>query len=155
AAAQRNRRLQQDEISARLARVEPDDRTPLCGECETFRLAIQVTEPPRIKKRCGAATRRQIIELRNREGLVTEQIEVTIRTYVEVTEVGAGSDQGLVGTPDCESYEAVVPFLDRPPLAVRQGTAADQAPRLRMWRAKLNKSRRLLLLGDEQMPTGQ
>jgi hypothetical protein len=86
----RNRRIQQDEISARLARVEPDDRTTLCGQCEAFRLAIQITEPPRIKERSGAATRREIIEPRNRGGLVTEQIEVTIRTYFEVTEVGAG-----------------------------------------------------------------
>jgi len=29
----------------RLARVEPDDRTTLRGECETFRLAIQIAEP--------------------------------------------------------------------------------------------------------------
>jgi hypothetical protein len=33
----RNRRLEQDKVSARLARVEPDDGTTLCGECETFR----------------------------------------------------------------------------------------------------------------------
>src|SRR5262249_19596474 len=56
AARWRNRRLQQDKISARLARVEPDDRTTLCGECETLRLAIQIAEPPRIKERSGAAT---------------------------------------------------------------------------------------------------
>ena len=35
----------------RLAGVEPDDRTILCGECETFRLAIQIPEPPRIEER--------------------------------------------------------------------------------------------------------
>ena len=36
----RNRRLKQDEVSARFARVEPDDRMTLRGECEAFRLAI-------------------------------------------------------------------------------------------------------------------
>jgi hypothetical protein len=33
AAQLRNRGLQQEEILARLARIEPDDRTTLCGEC--------------------------------------------------------------------------------------------------------------------------
>jgi hypothetical protein len=91
---------------------------------ETFRLAIQITEPPGIKERSGAATRR-VIEPCNRGGLVTEQIKVTIRTYFEVTEVAAGFGQYLVGKPDCESNEPVVPFFDRPPLAVRQCAAAD------------------------------
>ena len=103
AAQLRNRRLKQDEISARLARVKPDDRTTLGGECETFRFAIQIAQPPRIKERSGAATRREIIEPRNRGGLVTEQIEAAIRTDLEVTEVGAGFGQCLVGKPDCES----------------------------------------------------
>src|SRR5262245_52470392 len=102
AAQLRNRRLQQDEISARLARVEPDDRTTLCGECKAFRLAIQIAEPPPIKERSGTTTR---IEPRNRAGLVTEQIEATIWTYFEVTEVSAGFGQCLVGKPDCESNE--------------------------------------------------
>src|SRR6516162_4054933 len=44
----RNRRLQQDEISALLARVEPNYRATLCSECKTFRLAIKIAEPPRI-----------------------------------------------------------------------------------------------------------
>jgi hypothetical protein len=92
-------------------RVKPDDRTTLCGECETFRLAIQIAEPPRIKERSGAATSREIIEPRNRGGLVTEQIEATIRTYFEVTEVRAGFRQCLVGEPNCERYEPVVPIL--------------------------------------------
>src|SRR5262245_66670280 len=125
AAHPRNRWLQQDEISARLARVEPDDRTTLCGECETFRLAIQTAEPPRIKERSGAATRREIIEPRNRAGLVTEQVEATIRTYFEVTEVGAGFGQCLVGKPDCEGNEPVVPFFNRPSLPACQRAAAD------------------------------
>jgi hypothetical protein len=92
---------------------------------ETFRLAIQITEPPGIKERSGAATRREIIEPCNRGRLVTEQIKVTIRTHFEVTEVAAGFGQCLVGNPDCESNEPVVPFFDRPPLAVRQCAAAD------------------------------
>src|SRR5262249_50002542 len=95
AAQLRNRRLQQDEISARLARVEPHDRTTLCGECKAFRLAIQTAEPPPIKERSGTTTRREIIEPRNRAGLVTEQIEATIWTYFEVTEVSAGFGQCL------------------------------------------------------------
>ena len=66
-----NRRLQQDEISARLARVEPDDRMTLRGEGETFRLAVQIVEPPCIKERGGAAARREISEPSNRGGLVT------------------------------------------------------------------------------------
>ncbi len=85
-----NCRLKHDEVSARFARVERDDRTTLCGECETFRLAIQITERPRVEERSGAATRREIIEPRNRGGFVTEQIEAAIRTYLEVTEIGAG-----------------------------------------------------------------
>ena len=120
-----NRGLQQEEISARLARVEPDDRTTLCGECETFRLAIQIAEPPRIKERSGAAARREIIEPRNRGGLVTEQIEATIRTDFEVTEVGAGFGQCLVGKPTRESNEPVNPLFNRPPPALRQRAAAN------------------------------
>ena len=54
------------------------------------RLAIQIAELPRFNERSGAASRREIIEPRNRGGLVTEQIEAAIRTYLEVTEVGAG-----------------------------------------------------------------
>src|SRR3974390_2665676 len=75
--------------------------------------------PPSVRSRLGfsvhtgAATRREIIEPRNRGGLVTEQIEVTIRTYFEVTEVGAGFGQCLVGKPDCESNEPVVPLTVR------------------------------------------
>ena len=109
----------------RLARVEPDDSATLCGECETFRLAIQIAEAPRIKERSGAATRREIIEPRNRAGLVTEQIEATIRTYFEVAEVGAGFGKRLVWKPDCEGNESVAAFFNRPPLAVRQCAAAD------------------------------
>ena len=90
AAELRTRRLKQDEISARLARVEPDDRTTLWGERETFRLAIQIAEPPRLKNRSGAAARRKTIEPRNSERLVAEQIETTVRTYCEVAEVRAG-----------------------------------------------------------------
>src|SRR5262245_11846265 len=120
-----NRRLQQDKISTRLARVEPDDRMTLCGECETFRLAIEIAEPPRIKERSGAASRREIIEPRNRAGLVTEQIEATIRTYFEVTEVGAGFGQCLVGKPDCESNEPVMSFFNWPSFPVRQCAATD------------------------------
>jgi len=63
------------------------DRTTLCGECETFRLAIKITEQPRIKKRSGAAARREIIEPRDRGGLVAERIETAIATYFEITMV--------------------------------------------------------------------
>jgi hypothetical protein len=38
----------------------------LCRECETFRLATQFAEPPRIKERSDVATRREFIEPRNR-----------------------------------------------------------------------------------------
>jgi hypothetical protein len=120
-----NWRLQQDEISARLARVESNDRTTLPGKCETFRLTIQIAELPRIKEHSVAATRREIIEPRNRAGFVTKQIEVTVRTYFEIAYFGAGFGQCLIGKPNCESNEPVVPFFDRPPLAVRQCPAAD------------------------------
>jgi hypothetical protein len=70
----RYRRLEQDEISARLARVEPDNRATLCGECKTFWLATQIAELPRIKESGGTATRGKIIEPRNRGGFVTEHI---------------------------------------------------------------------------------
>jgi hypothetical protein len=43
----------------------------LRGECETFRLAVQIAEPPCIKERSRAAARREIAEARNRGGLVT------------------------------------------------------------------------------------
>jgi hypothetical protein len=61
----RNRRLKQHEVSARLARVQPNDRATLSGESETFRLAVQIAERPRIEERRGATTRREIIEPRN------------------------------------------------------------------------------------------
>jgi hypothetical protein len=62
AAAQlRNRRLQQNEISTRLSRVDPDDRTTLYGECKTLRLAIHIAKPPHIEERSGTAARREII----------------------------------------------------------------------------------------------
>jgi hypothetical protein len=79
-----------------------------------------------------------------RSSSVTQEIEATIRTYFEVTEVGAGFGQYLVGKPDCESNEPVAPFFYWPPRAVRQRTAADQAPRPRISRAEFNESRRLL-----------
>jgi hypothetical protein len=107
------------------ARLSPDPRR----KCETLRLAIQIAEPPRIKKRGGAAIRREITQPRNRGGLVTEQIEPTIRTYFQVTEIRAGFGQCLVGQPDCESNETVVSFFNRPPLAIRKCAAVDQAPR--------------------------
>src|SRR6516165_9027654 len=46
AAQLRNRRVKQNKVSPRLARVKPDDRTTQRGECETFRLAIEIAEPP-------------------------------------------------------------------------------------------------------------
>jgi hypothetical protein len=85
--------LKQHEVSARLARVEPNNRMALSRKCETLRLAIQIAEPPRVKERRGAAPRRKIIEPRYRGRLVTEQIEVAIRSYLEVTEVGASFSQ--------------------------------------------------------------
>jgi hypothetical protein len=68
----RHCRLQQDEISTRLARVEADYRVTLWGECEAFRLATEIAEPPRIEERGDPATFRKIIETRNREGLIAE-----------------------------------------------------------------------------------
>ena len=68
----RNRRVKQDEVSARLARVKTDDRTTQRGECETFRLAIEIAEPPRLEERSSPPTRRELIEPRNRRRLVTE-----------------------------------------------------------------------------------
>src|SRR5262245_16335246 len=124
-AALRNRRLKQHEVSARLARVQPDDRATLGSECETFRLAVQIAEPPRIDERRGAAASWQIIEPRDCGRLVTEQIETTIRADLEVTEVCAGFGQCLVGKPDRESNELVTAFFDRPPRAARKCTAAD------------------------------
>jgi hypothetical protein len=50
--------FQQHQISTWLSRVEPDDCTPLCGECETFPLAIHILNPPRIEQRSGTAARR-------------------------------------------------------------------------------------------------
>jgi hypothetical protein len=119
AAQLHNRRLKQDEVSARLARVKPDDCMTLRAECETFRLAIQIAEPPRIEERSSPPTRRELIEPRNRRRLVTEKIEAAIRTDLEVTEVGAGFGKCLVWKPDCEGNESVAAVFNRPPLAVR------------------------------------
>jgi hypothetical protein len=140
AAQRRNRRITQDEVSARLARVEPDDRTTQRGECETFRLGIQIAELPRLEDSRSPATRRQVIEPRNRGRLVTEKIEAAVQADLEVTEVGAGFDKCFVWTLDREGNEAVAAFVNRPPLAVRQRAAADQALRLRMWREGLQKA---------------
>jgi hypothetical protein len=107
----RNGRLQQEKISPRLARIESDDRMTLCGEGETFRLAIQIPKLPHIKELRSATTRREIVEARNGGGLVTQQIERTIRTYFEVAEVDAGFGQSPIGTPDCESNEPMVPLF--------------------------------------------
>src|SRR5262245_1572340 len=49
----------------------------------------------------------------------------------------------------------MISFLDRPQLAVRQRAAADEAARPRICRAKLDQGRRLFLLGNEQMSSGQ
>src|SRR5262249_36082382 len=127
--ALRNRRLKQHEVSARLARVQPDNRAALGSECETFRLAVQIAEPPRIDERCGAAARCQIIKPRNSGRLVTEQIETAIRTYLEVTEVSASFGQCLVGKPNCQSDEPLTAFFNRPPRAARKCTATDYAAR--------------------------
>ena len=98
---------------ARLARIEPDDRMTLCGECEPFRLAIQIAEPPRIKERSAAAARREIIEPRNSGGFVAEQIEATIGTNFEVTEVGAGLASILSPLHE-HSEEGVAKLFGRP-----------------------------------------
>src|SRR5262245_1642330 len=123
-AALGNRRLKQHEVSARLARVQPDDRATLGSECKTFRLAVQIAEPPRIDERRGAAARRQSIKPRDCGRLVAEQIKAAIRTYLEITEVSAGFGQCLVGEPDCDSNELVMALFNRPPLAARKGAAA-------------------------------
>jgi hypothetical protein len=121
----RNRRLEPNEILAGLSRVEPDNRAPLCSECKTFRFAIEIAQDPRIKERSSSTSRAEIIDPCNRGGLVTEQIEATVWAHFEVTEVGAGFRQYLVGKPDCERNEPVAPILDWPPLAVRQSAASD------------------------------
>src|SRR6516164_1758679 len=125
AAQLRNCRVKQDEVSARLARVKPDDRTTQRGECETFRLAIEIAEPPCLEEPSSPPTRRELIEPRNRGRLVTEKIEAAVRTDLEVTEVGAGFGKCLVWKPDCEGNKSVVAFVNRPLLAVRQCAAAD------------------------------
>src|SRR5262245_2905928 len=91
----------------------------------SFRFAIQIAQPPSIKERSCAATRPEIIEPRNRGGLVNEQIEATIWNYFEINEVGASFGQHPVGKPDCESNKPVVPLFNRPPLALRQCVATD------------------------------
>jgi hypothetical protein len=97
----------------------------LCSECKTFGLAVQIVEPPSIKEPSRAATSRKIVEPRNRRGLVTEQIETTIRTYFEVAEVGAGFGQRFIGKPARESDEPMTPLINRPPLAIGQCAATD------------------------------
>ena len=93
-----NGRLKQDEVSARLARVKTDDRTTQRAECETFRLAIEIAEPPRLEEPSSPPTRRELIEPRNRGRIVAEKIEAAVRADLEVTEVGAGFGKSLVWT---------------------------------------------------------
>jgi hypothetical protein len=59
---------------------------------------FQIAEPARIKERNGTTASRQIIEPHNRCGL--EQIEVAIRTYFQVTEIGASFCQCRADTAD-------------------------------------------------------
>src|SRR6516164_383291 len=125
AAQLRNRRVKQDEVSACLARVKPDDRTTQRGECETFWLAIEIADPPRLKEARSSPTRWQLIEPRNCGRLVTEKIEVPIGTDLEVTEVSTGFGKYLVWAPNREGNKTVVAFVNRPLLAVRQCAAAD------------------------------
>ena len=125
AAQRRNRRVKQDEVSACLARVKPDDRTTQRGECETFWLAIEIVEPPCLEEPSSPPTRWELIEPRNCGRFVTEKIEAAVRADLEVTEVGAGFGKCLVWTPDRESYESVMPILNGPPLAIRKYAAAD------------------------------
>src|SRR6516225_7870237 len=80
AAQRRNRRVKQDEVSACLTRVKPDDRTTQRGECETFRLAIEIADQPCLEESRSPATRRQVIEPRNCGRLVTEKIQAAIGT---------------------------------------------------------------------------
>ena len=91
-AQRRNRWVKQNEVSARLTRVKPDDRTTQRGESETFRLAIEIAEPPCLEESRSPPTRGQVIEPRNRRRLVAEKIEAAVRADLEVTEVGAGFD---------------------------------------------------------------
>ncbi|KRQ94093.1 hypothetical protein CQ12_21040 [Bradyrhizobium jicamae] len=84
-----NRWLQQNEISARLSRIKRDNGTTLSSERQAFRLSFQIAQSPTIKQRSGAAARRKIIEPHNCRGFVTEQVNAAVRTYFEVTEVGA------------------------------------------------------------------
>src|SRR6516162_6013059 len=125
AAQLRYRRVKQDEVSARLARVKPDDRTTQRGECETFRLAIEIVEPPCLEEPSSPPTRWELIEPRNCGRLVTEKIEAAVRTDLEVTEVSTGFGKCLVWKPEREGNESVVASFDRPPLAIRQCAAAD------------------------------
>ena len=97
-AQRRNRWVKQNDVSARLARVKPDDRTTQRGECETFRLAIEIAEPPCLEESRSPPTRWQVIEPRNRRRLVAEKIEAAVRADLEVTEVGAGFGKSLVWT---------------------------------------------------------
>ena len=125
AAHLRNRRVKQDEVPARLARVKPDDRTTQRTECETFRLAIEIVEPPCLEEPSSPPTRWELIEPRNCGRLVTEKIEAAVRTDLEVTEVSTGFGKCLVWKPDREGNESVVASFDRPPLAVRQCAASE------------------------------
>ena len=56
--------------------------------------------------------------------LVAQQIEIAVWTYLEVTEVGAGFGQSLVGKPSSKRHKSVMAFLSRPPTTVRQTAAA-------------------------------
>src|SRR5262249_22647303 len=103
---------------------KPDDRSTQRGECETFRLAIEIAEPPCLEESSSPTTRRELIEPRNRGRLVTEKIEAAVGTDLKVTEVDAGFGKGLVWKPNREGNKSVVALVNRPRLAVRQCTAA-------------------------------
>src|SRR5688572_24106721 len=104
----RDGRLQQEKISPWLARIESDDRMTLCGEGETFRLAIQIPKLPHIKELRSATTRREIVKARNGGGLVTQQIERPLSNPIpavkpQTSVVGGQTDEELIRISRCWS----------------------------------------------------
>src|SRR5688572_14490100 len=106
---------------------------------------------PRLGQGSGSTTRRQFVDSCDRCGLIAEQIEVRIRTDLQITEVSAGLLQQLVRLPDCERHKPILALFDRPPGASRKGTAATQTTRLRTWRTELDQYCRFLLFRDKKV----
>src|SRR5262245_47128187 len=110
----RNRRLEQDQVAARLAFVEGNNGVAAGCEREAFGLAAQIAQPPSGGKRGNSTSGPEVVDPRDGGRLIAEQVEPAIGTDIEIAEVFAGSCQRLVGNPHCTGHECLITLRYRP-----------------------------------------